>query len=308
MKDARATTAVLGFPGYRPQAERLAAAVGAVCEDVDIRHFPDGESLVRLPERVPEHVIVCCTLNDPNRQLIELALTSATARTLGAARVSLVAPYLCYMRQDKAFRPGEAVSQRIIGEFLARRFDALVTVDPHLHRTHRLQDAVPNARALAVTAAPVMAAWLTSRPWEPLIVGPDEESEQWVRRIASAGGYEYCVARKQRFGDRDVRITLPHRDFAGRDVVLVDDVISSGHTIGEAARQIVGKGAASVVVLVCHALFAAGALEHVEAAGVTEIVSTDSVPHPSNQLHLDHLLSEGLGRAWSNGNQAAQGG
>jgi len=290
---------VLGFPDYGPQAERFAAAVGSAYADIELHRFPDGESLLRLPEQVPEHAILCRTLSDANRRLVELVLAAATARRLGAVRVTLVAPYLCYMRQDAAFRPGEAISQRIVGELLAQRFDALVTVDPHLHRTPRLGDAVPMARAVATSSTPLMAEWLAGRRRESLIVGPDEESDQWVRRIASAGGHEYCVARKRRLGDSDVSIELPDSEFDNRDVVLVDDVVSTGNTLAEAARQISAKGAASVAILVCHALFADGALERLRSAGVTEIISTDSIPHPSNRLHLDHLLAEAVERAWS---------
>ncbi len=299
MNNVARESVLLGFPDYGQEARRVAAAVGCDYAEIAVHQFPDGESLVRLPEHLPPHAILCRTLIDPNRRLIELELAAATARTLGAERVTLMAPYLCYMRQDKAFRPGEAISQQIIGELLARRFDALVTVDPHLHRTRRLRDAVPIVRAVATSAAPAMAKWLAARDWEPLIIGPDEEAAQWVGRIASLGGYEHGVARKQRLGDQDVRVALPEYEFAGRDVVLVDDVVSTGHTLAEAARQIVAGGAASVTAVVSHALFAGNALDLLRSAGVTEIVSTDSIPHPSNRLHLARMLAEALDQAWT---------
>jgi phosphoribosylpyrophosphate synthetase len=175
----------------------------AACDRRLDRGFQAGESLVRLPDNVAGHVILCRTLTDANQRLIELELAASTARELGAERVTLVAPYLCYMRQDMAFHPGEAISQQIIGKLLARQVDALVTIDPHLHRTPRLRDAVPLDRAVATTATSLMAEWLVGREAEALIVGPDEEALQWVNRIASAGCFEYCVARKRRLGDRN---------------------------------------------------------------------------------------------------------
>jgi len=295
----RADTIVLGFPEYREQSRRFAVAAGVNYADIELHRFPDGESLVRLPDRVPRHVVLCQTLVDANRRLIELLLAMATARRLGATQLTLVAPYLCYMRQDKAFRAGEAISQQIIGKLLARYIDALVTVDPHLHRVSQLDDAVPVARALATSAAPLMAEWLRARGGDPLIVGPDEESMQWVRRIASAGGYDYSVARKERHGDRDVSITLPDLSFSGREIVLVDDVASTGHTLAEAARQLIASGADSIAVLVSHALFADGALDQLKSVGIDEIISTDSIPHPSNTLNLDRLLAEALDQAWA---------
>jgi ribose-phosphate pyrophosphokinase len=285
---------VLGLPGYREPAGRLAARLGVAYADIDVHRFPDGESRVRLPERVPPRVLLYCSFDDANRQLVELELAAATALEVGAERLTLVAPYLCYMRQDTAFHPGEAVSQRIVGALLARRFETLVTVDPHLHRTPTLAAAVPVRRAIYLTAAPVMAAWLAERGGRPLLIGPDEESAQWVAAIAAEGQLEYGVARKTRLGDNDVRVALPTRSFRGRDIVLVDDVASTGHTLAEAARQLTAAGAASVSVLVSHALFVGDAVERLRDAGVNEICSTDSILHETNRLPLAGLLADAL--------------
>ncbi len=294
MDDSIAPSVVLGFPDYREPARRLAQRSGIDYADIAVHHFPDGESLVRLPETLPSRVVIYTSLDDANRRLIELELAAATALRLGAERLVLVVPYLCYMRQDIAFRPGEAVSQRIIGELLARHFDTLITVDPHLHRTHSLADAIPVRRAAALSAAPVIADWLKSRGGEPLLIGPDAESEQWVSAIAAPGGFEYGVAQKTRIADEEVRIELPRRRYSGRDVVLVDDVASTGHTLAEAARQIAERGAGSVSVVISHALFAGNAVELLRHAGVTEICSTDSIPHASNRLYLDEILASAL--------------
>lgn len=287
-------TIVLGFPSYRAPAARLAQRLGARYGDVAVHRFPDGESLVRLPPDLPGHVVLCLSLDHPNGRLVELELAAATARELGAETLTLVAPYLCYMRQDKAFHPGEAVSQRIVGALLGRRFDALITVDPHLHRTHTLAAAIPVRRAVALSAAPVMTAWLEQRSDAPLLIGPDEESSQWVSAIANPAGLDYGIALKTRLGDREVRVELPDVPAAGRDVVLVDDVASTGQTLVAAAREVRARGAASIAVLVTHALFVDDAEMRLREAGVTEICSSDSIPHPSNRLHLDEIIAAAL--------------
>lgn len=285
---------ILGFPSDIAQAERLAAATGIASAAAGVHHFPDGESRVRLPTELPGHVAFYCTLADANRRLIELELAAAAALELGADTLTLIAPYLCYMRQDVAFHPGEAVSQRIVGAFLARRFDTVITVDPHLHRTHDLRDAVPARRAIALTAAPVMVEWLARRSDAPVLIGPDAESEQWVRGIAEVAGLEFAVARKNRLGDKRVEVELPGVTVAGRNIVLVDDVASSGQTLVEATRVLHAAGAASVDVLVTHALFAGDALERLRAVGVENVCSTDSIGHETNQLHLDRLIASAL--------------
>ncbi|UCE88344.1 MAG: ribose-phosphate diphosphokinase [Pseudomonadota bacterium] len=283
---------VLGFPDYMSQAQRLATAIGAPLEMIGLHRFPDGESLVRLPAQVPGDVIICRSLDQPNAKLIELMLSAATARDLGARHISLVSPYLCYMRQDAVFNRGEAVSQHIVGRFLADLVDEVVTVDPHLHRTGELAEAVPAARVIAVASAPLMGPFLRDRLAHPLLVGPDSESEQWVRQVCEDTGFDYVVGRKQRRGDRDVFVTLPDYDYAGREAVLVDDVASTGQTLVSATRGLYERGAAAVHVLVAHALFVDDALQSLRDAGVGEVWSTDSVAHSSNVIELAQLLAD----------------
>lgn len=282
---------ILGFPEYAPQARRLAAAAGLPYREVALHRFPDGECRVRLPLPLPERVILCRSLDHPNDKLIELALAARTARELGSGHLTLVAPYLCYMRQDIAFSPGEAVSQRIVGRLLADWFDAVITVDPHLHRIRRLEEAVPAARAVALACTPLVSALIAREDPSPLLAGPDLESEQWVRTIAESVGLDWCVGEKERLGDREVRVRFPRADCRGRPVVLIDDVASTGRTLEAAALALGRQRPAGVSVLVTHALFLEEALERLRAAGVGRILSTDSIPHPTNRIELARLIA-----------------
>ena len=284
---------LLGFEEYAVQGQALAEALDCDYAAVKVHRFPDGESKLTLPVDLPEQVLFCRSLDRPNDKLIELLLAATTARQLGARHLTLVAPYLCYMRQDTAFHPGEAVSQPIIGELLAGLFDAVITVDPHLHRTPKLIDAVPAAQAVALTATGPMSEFLRDRS-QVLLLGPDAESEQWVGRIAERGGLDYAVASKQRLGDRQVEISLPELDLTEKVIVIVDDVISSGETIAMAAQQCLARGAKRVDVLTTHALFASGAMERLQAIGVGEVWSTDSISHTSNCIPLAPLLAEAV--------------
>jgi len=285
---------VLGFAGYREPAQRLAERANIAYEEIQIHTFPDGESRVRLPSRLPEQVIVCLTLDHPNDKLVDLVLVASTARRLGARYLTLVAPYLCYMRQDKEFHPGESISQKIIGELLSNYFDALVTVDPHLHRVNTLDEVFLNTTCVTLTATQPMAEFLAGASGNPLLIGPDEESVQWVRSIAAYKQYDFGVAKKTRSGDYSVNVELPQMEYAGRDVVLVDDIASSGRTLISAAEKLVSVNAGSISVLVTHALFAGDALDQLQQAGVKNIWSTDSVLHVSNCIHLDSLLADAL--------------
>ncbi len=290
---------VLAFDDESDIAAALARSLDAPLALIERHHFPDGELRLRLPAALPPCVVLVRGLHQPNRKLVELLIAAPAARELGARRLLLVCPYLAYMRQDMAFLPGEAVSQRHIAGLLASRFDAVVTVDPHLHRIASLQEVMPGCQAVALSAAALLGAWVAQQVRRPTLLGPDEESAQWVREAARAcapvAEYGWCL--KQRNGDRDVAITLPPTlNLSGRAVVLIDDVASTGRTLAAAARLALAAGAASVDVAVTHALFVGDALAELQAAGVGRIWSTDCVPHPSNAISVEPLLAQALRR------------
>jgi len=285
---------LLGFPEYETPGRRLAAQLQLPFAGVEIHRFPDGESRVTLPPAVGAHLIFCRSLDHPNAKLVELLLAVEAARALGAQRITLIAPYLCYMRQDIAFHPGEAVSQQIIGRFLATLLDDLITVDPHLHRTPRLEEAIPGIHANALTAAPLMSRFLQTRGTTPLLLGPDGESEQWVKAIAAPAGLEYGVATKERMGDREVRTQLPDLPYSDREVVLVDDMASTGRTLASVARQLRQRGARAVNCLVTHALLDGESVALLHESGIDHLWSSDSILHDSNAVELAPLLAEAV--------------
>lgn len=285
---------LLGFSDYSDQARRLAKVLGAAYDKITIHHFPDRESKVIMPIELEEEIILCRSLDYPNNKLVELLLACTHARQHGVKRITLVAPYLCYMRQDMAFSPGEVVSQRIIGQWLDGMVDKLITVDPHLHRTHSLQEIMPDIETITLSAAPLMAEFLRKRPAPPLLLGPDSESEQWVRQIAESAGLEWTIATKIRHGDHRVQINLPSLDFSNRSVVIVDDIASTGRTIATTAKQIKLAGAGVVCCLITHPLFANDAEQVLTNACINHIWSTDSINHHSNIIHLAEMIGAAI--------------
>jgi ribose-phosphate pyrophosphokinase len=290
--------AVFGFAAETASARRLADALGVPCRSVEVHYFPDGESLVRV-EPSPESVLLYRSLDHPNDKLIELLLAASALRANGAAKVVLIAPYLAYMRQDAAFHEGEVISQLVVGRLLADHFDALLTLDPHLHRTHSLAAVMPGIEAVSISAAPLLAASLDGRD-DPLLVGPDGEARQWVERIARPLNLEFVVGRKRRDGDRKVTLAIPDAGRAlGRRVILVDDLISSGATLKVAAGLLLKAGAQSVEVLATHCLAGDTDLTELRRAGLSRILATDSVAGPVGQLPIAELLaSEIRRRGW----------
>jgi ribose-phosphate pyrophosphokinase len=284
------------LPGNETMAAALAERLGAELGALETRQFPDGESYVRiLTPVIGRAVVFVCTLAQPDAKFLPLLFTAAAARELGARNVGLCAPYLAYMRQDRRFQPGEAVTSRHAAALLSNAFDWLVCIDPHLHRYRALAE-IYSIPALALHAAPLLSDWIVSRIPDPVLIGPDAESEQWVHAVAQAAGVPFTVLEKTRLGDRVVEIKVRHMErLARRTPVLLDDIISSGHTMLEAVRQLRTYVPAPPVCLAIHGLFAEGADVALEEAGA-RLATTNTVPHRSNVIDVAGLLASAMAR------------
>jgi ribose-phosphate pyrophosphokinase len=284
------------LPSSATEARRLAARLGLDAREISVHRFPDEEMRVTVGPAAP-NTIVFGSLDRPNEKLLALLFAAEALRRGGARRLVLVAPYLCYMRQDKAFNANEAISQKVVGPLLSRAFDRVVTVDAHLHRTRRIGEVFPGSESDNLSAMPAIAAALRADGLDPatVIAGPDEESERWVSDLAGRMDLRFAVAHKTRRGDRSVDIVFPDSAlFAGHPVLLVDDIVSSGGTLTACARTLAAAGARSVDAIVTHALFAPELVAALFAAGIRSVRSTDSVPHPTNAIALDAILADAL--------------
>lgn len=276
----------------------LSAQVAAIAGDpatITLRRFPDGETYVRFETEVRgRDVVIVANLAGPDEKLAPLLWVAATAKDLGAGRIGLVAPYLPYMRQDARFQTGEGVTSRYCARVLSSHVDWLVTVDPHLHRYGSL-DEVYTIPSRVVTAAPLLAQWIARQVPAPVLIGPDAESAQWVHAVANAVNAPYAVLAKTRAGDREVRLEAPDlREYRDRAPVLIDDVISTGSTLAEAARLVLGQGLAAPVCLAVHAVFSGQAYESLIATGCRAVITCNTVPHLTNAIDVSGPLNEGI--------------
>lgn len=284
----------IAMPGNEAAANALAQAHGVTTDQLELRSFPDGESYLRYGSDLSRQALaIVCTLDRPNDKILPLLFAAATARELGAAEVGLVAPYLAYMRQDRRFKPGEAVTSREVAQLLSNAFDWLVTVDPHLHRYGSLAE-IYRIPTRIVHAASLMAEWIKTNVANALIIGPDSESEQWVSTVAKDADAPYAVLEKIRRGDRDVEISIRNLgDISRRTPVLVDDIISTGRTMLETVRLLKAREVAAPVCVAVHGLFAADAYEMLTKAGA-RVVTCNTVRHTSNAIDVHGALAKAL--------------
>jgi len=231
---------ILGGSGGRVLAALIARQLGLKATQVETRRFPDGEKYLRVGEDVADQdvVIIQSIHHQPDELLFEYFLLCDTVKDLGAKRVVAVFPYFAYARQDSRFNPGEAVSFRTVAKLLEDVGTAeLFSIDMHQHRVGRASD-VFKIPAHNLTAAPLLAEYVKSNVAleRAIVVGPDEESEQWASAAAKVLGADHDVLEKKRLGDEKVEITTRSLAARGRDVLIIDDIISTGGTIIEAAK------------------------------------------------------------------------
>lgn len=289
------TMLVLPLPGNGAMMERLLAELRAERGAVTIRRFPDGETYIRSHDPVEgRDAALVCALARPDEKAVPLLLLADTLRDLGARSVGLIAPYLAYLRQDQRFQPGEGVTSAYFARLLSGRFDWLVTVDPHLHR-YRSLDEIYSIPARVVGAAPAIAAWVRSHVRNPLLIGPDGESAQWVAQVAADANAPWIVLEKHRLGDRTVEVSVPDlREWPGRTPVLVDDIISTARTQIRAVGHLRELGAPAPVCIGVHGIFADAALEELRAAGAASVVTCNTIAHATNAIDVSALLAHAI--------------
>ncbi len=276
-------------------ATKIADVVGLPVEPLNIRHFPDGESLVRVPESVRRRkAILVSSMDRPDTKIFPLLLAASACRDLEAKSVIWLAPYLPYMRQDKAFEPGQAVAARTFAKLVSRHVDRLITIDPHLHRIHELEEiySIPTE---TLSTMPLVARYIREEVPNPILIGPDEESKQWVSQVAALEDLDFIVFKKRRLSDTSVRVLwkVPE-DIQNRTVVIVDDIVSSGGTMLEVIQELTHTGCRNIACVLVHPIFAAQSYESIREAGVELIASCNTLPHESNRIDVAPLLSRCL--------------
>ncbi len=284
------------LPSAAREARQLAGRLNLAMSTIAVHRFPDDELRVAVGAAAPT-TILYTPLDRPSDKLLAVLFAAEALRRGGAERLVLVAPYLCYMRQDAAFHTGEAISQKVVGSLLAGAVDRVVTVDAHLHRTRHIKDVFPGIAADDLSAMPAIFETLRMSGVDPatVVIGPDEESEPWVTELARLLGAAHTVGRKVRRGDHVVDVVFPDpKQLAGRSVLLVDDIVSSGGTLIACARALLAAGCKAIDAVVTHALFPPEMIRKFHEVGIRSIRSTTSVPHPSNAIALDAVLGKAL--------------
>ncbi len=254
--------------------------------------FPDEETIIKINSNVSgRNVIFITSLNQPDTKLLPLLFAAETARSLGASSIKLIAPYLAYMRQDKVFESGQGITSVYFAKLISNYFDALVTIDPHLHRWHNLK-AIYKIPTYVLHATNLIAKWISEHVKSPVLIGPDAESSQWVKEIAKKANAPFLILEKNRKGDNVIDVSIPNIENHNHAIpVLIDDIISTGMTMIETIKHLHTLKMPPPICIGVHAIFAKDAYQKLLDTGVKQIITCNTISHVSNGIDISHEIS-----------------
>jgi ribose-phosphate pyrophosphokinase len=264
-------------PSSQGLGRRLSMLLSLDLVNFEWKIFPDGESYFRLLSKVDDSVVLVHSLTPPqDKRIVELFFLLKLLSDYRAKDIILVIPYLAYMRQDKRFLDGEIVSVEVLADLLKTfDIDRYVFVDVHSGEVLKFF----GNRAMEVSAFPFIGDFLSKYHLiNPIVIAPDAKAFKYAETVAKIIGAEsdYIVKRRDRSSGA-VESELKEFNAGGRDVILVDDIISTGGTMINAIKILKEHGANRVFACCTHGLFIGNAVINMFNAGVYDIISTDTI-------------------------------
>lgn len=275
---------IVAGPASQLLATRTAALLGCDIDLTEYKDFPDGEVYSRVTGEVAGSDIVIIQSTPTARDYIYLLqLIDACDE---AKSLKVVIPYFGYARQDKRFNPGEPISSRAI----ARTINADQVYTINIHDRSVLEHFPGKAEDL--NAAQEMGSYIESmKLHNPLVLAPDDGALNLVKAAATLKGLPYDYLEKTRLSGTEVKIAPKNLDVKGRDVVLLDDIVSTGGTIAEAIKLLKVLGARDVHVGCVHPVLVGNAVVKLFRAGVKSVISTDTLEKATSQVSVAPVIA-----------------
>lgn len=276
-------------------AKKIANKSKKIYSVLDIKKFPDNETYLRykIDIKNKDIVLVQSFYGNVNDCIMEILFAAETARDLGAKKIILVAPYFPYLRQDARFNPGECMPLKTIAKNIDEYFDEAIIMDPHLHREKTLKH-IFKITSKKLTANSLIADYIKKHVKNALIVGPDVESYRWAEKTAQLIGCESAILKKERDGPRNVKVSFNKKTgIKNKNIVLVDDIISTGHTLLETIKLLKKLGAEKITCICVHGIFAENALDKLRKTGA-KIISCNTIPNPVAKIDVSGIIAKSI--------------
>ena len=289
----------------RPLAESIVRSLGVRLGEMTCDRFPDGEVKVHIHEDVRGCDVFVVQPTTTNDFLMELLVIADALRRASAARITAVIPYFGYARQDRKHEGRVPITAKLVANLVAvAGIHRVVSVDLHAQQIQGFFD-IPVDH---LTALPVQLAYLRSQALEdPVVVSPDTGSIKLADRVAKQLKAKLAIIDKRRTGDRSTEVANVIGEIGNRDVIIVDDMITTAGSMTNAIRTARQFGAKRVIPVVSHAVFCGDAYERLHAAKLDGLIITDTIllkrrfaDLPLTVLSVADLLGEAIKRIHTN--------
>ena len=290
----RKEISIVAGPSSVDLATNVASCLDADLLSVDFRIFKDGETKIKMSKPVGKNCILIQSTYPPaDRHLLQALMMLKNCSDNGSADILAVVPYMAYSRQDREFLDGEVVSMAVV----ARLFECvgtrrLITVDIHSPTSlSYFSIDVHNLSAVGLLAKYAITNLKTSRP---VVISPDKGGAKRAMEFAKILRTDMLTLSKRR-DMHSTEVFMDNQqlnfDLAGRDVIILDDMISTGESIVKATEFLIEANPNNIYAMCTHAVMIEDATEKIEAAGVKEIISTNSIPGAIAKVDLSPVIS-----------------
>lgn len=265
-------------------AGKIAEYLGIPLSQADVTRFPEGEIFVKIKENIrgSDVFIVQPTSPPPNENMMELLIMIDAVKRASAERITAVVPYYGYARQDRKDQPRVSITAKLVANLItAAGADRVVGMDLHADQIQGFFD-IPVDH---LYAAPVFIDYIKTLKLDNLtIVSPDTGGVKSARAVAQRLDASLAVIDKRRVTGKEIKVMNIMGEVEGRNVVIVDDIVSTAGSLTEAAKVLKANGAKAIYAAITHPILADPAMSRIESSPLTELIVTDSIPLNENAL------------------------
>ncbi|MHA1419246.1 MAG: ribose-phosphate diphosphokinase [Candidatus Heimdallarchaeaceae archaeon] len=288
---------ILLGPNSDSLGEYLSKRLDLQFVNFNFKQFYDGETYLQIDDQVinEDILIIQSTYPDQEKSLLETMFIASTLKELGADRVLTIIPYLCYARADKRKLKGESLSHHLTLSYLQNSgVDSILTVNVHNKEQYLIQDSGLDKQNLNVLPFMVGEFLKGKDKSEWIIVGPDKGSEDDIIQIADEFSISYYIMEKSRDPiTHIIQTKKPSFNFSDKNVLVIDDVVSSGTTAKTACSLIFEKGAKSISILFVHVLSKPEVIADLKKLGNLMVYSSNTITQDNvEQIDISPILSK----------------
>jgi len=278
---------IIGGTASKSIAKDLSKSLNIQQVETISKRFPDNEFYLRIVDDIKGEDVIIVQTTYPDSNIVELFLLQDAVRESEANEVTVIIPYFGYARQDTKFKDGEPISAKALARLISMNADKVITVDPH--KEHILKFfSVP---AFSCSAVEELAKYLNQKGVD-MVLAPDKGALNRAKEASKIINCDFDYMEKTRIDGTTIEIKPKSLDSEGKNVAIIDDIVSTGGTMAKSIKELKKYGAKKVFVACTHGLFAGDAIKKLVSAGCNEIISTDTIKGEYSKVKVSPCFSK----------------